>query len=97
VTGGLSGRVIVNVAVRDWSDNFTFIIGRHRSRCRSSVAQFLSPRVPRLHSIDATISELVLKVENGDKLFDSVFKAVGGSGIIVDSAHWGTFAAICAA
>jgi hypothetical protein len=48
-TGGLSARGLGNAAVRDWSDNFTFIAGDHHYRCSSSVAQFLSPRVSKFH------------------------------------------------
>jgi hypothetical protein len=97
VTVGLSARGLANVAVRDWSDEFTFIIGDHRCRCPSSVAQFLSPRVSELQSIDATISELRLEVEDRDGLFGSVLEAAAGDRIAVDSAHRRTFAEICAA
>jgi hypothetical protein len=38
-TGGLSARVLANVAVRNWSDYFTFIVDDHRYRCPSSIAQ----------------------------------------------------------
>jgi hypothetical protein len=34
VTGGLSARSLANVVVRDWSDDFTFIIGERRYPCR---------------------------------------------------------------
>jgi hypothetical protein len=94
VTGGLSARGLANVAAGGWSDDFTFIIGNHRYRCRSSVAQFLSPRVPKRHSIDATITELRLEVEDRDKLFGSVLEAVKGNSIAVDSTHRRTFAGI---
>jgi hypothetical protein len=97
VTGGLSARGLANVPVGDWSDNFTFIVGDHRCRCPSSVAQFLSPRVSKLHWIDATISELRLEVEDRDKLFGSVLEAAKGNSIAVDSAHGRTFAGTCAA
>jgi hypothetical protein len=36
-----------------------------RYRCRSSIAQFLSPQVSKLRWIEATISELRLEVEDG--------------------------------
>jgi hypothetical protein len=97
VTGGLSARGLANVAVPNWSDHFTFIVGDHHYRCPSSIAQFLSLRVSELHSIDATISELKLEVENRGELFGSGLRAAGGGSIAVDSAHWQTFAAICVA
>jgi hypothetical protein len=95
VTGGLSARGLANAAVGDSPDDFTFIIGDHRYRCPSSVAQFLSPRVSKLHWIDATVSELTLDVDDAHGLFGSVLKATGG-GVAVDSAHRRTFGAICA-
>jgi predicted nuclease with TOPRIM domain len=36
-----SGSRLANVAVRDWPDDFTFLIGDYRYRWQSSVAQFL--------------------------------------------------------
>jgi hypothetical protein len=96
VTGGLSAQGLANVAVRDWSDDFTFIIGDHQYRCPSSVARFLSPCVSRLHWIDPSIDELRLEVEDRDDLFGSVLEAVGGGSIAVDSAQRRTFEAICA-
>jgi hypothetical protein len=96
-TGGLSARGLPNVAVGDWSDHFTFVIGNHPYRCPSSVAYVLSPRVSKLQSIDATISELRLEVEYRDKLFGSVLEAAKGNSIAVDSDHRGVFEAIYAA
>jgi hypothetical protein len=81
VTGGLSARGLENVPVGDWSDDFTFIVGDHRYRCPSSVAQFLSARVSKLHLIDATISELRLEVEDRGELFGSVLEAAKGNSI----------------
>jgi hypothetical protein len=69
---------MANVTVRDWCDNFTFIIGHHRYRCRSSVAQFRSPWVSKLHLIDATISRPGFEVEDGDELFGAVSEAAQG-------------------
>jgi hypothetical protein len=97
VTGGLWARELASVAVRDWSDNFTFIVGDHRYRCRSSDAQFLSPRVSKLHSIDDTIDDIRIDVEDGDELFGSVLEAAQCGSVAVDSGHRLTFVAICAA
>jgi hypothetical protein len=73
--GPASVQRLANVAVRDWSDDCTFIMGDHYHRCLSSVVQFLSPRVVKLHSSDATVNEQRLDVEDGDELFDSVLEA----------------------
>jgi hypothetical protein len=94
VSGRLSARGLANVAVGGWSDDFSFIVGDHRYRCQSYVARFLSPQVSMLHSIDATINELRLEVEDRDELFGSVLKSAGGSSIAVDSVHRRTFAVL---
>jgi hypothetical protein len=96
-TGGLSARGLANVPVGDWFDHFTFIVGDHRYCYPSSVGQFLSPRVSKVHSIDATISELRLEVEDRDELFGAVLEVAKSNCIAVDSAHRGIFEAICAA
>jgi hypothetical protein len=93
----LSGRGLANVAVRDWSHNFTFIIGDHRYWCRSFLAQFLSPQVSKLHSIDGTIDELRLEIEDGDELFGSVLEAAGSGNIAVEMVHRRIFMGICGA
>jgi hypothetical protein len=56
-----------------WIIGIPFIIGDHRYS--SSVARFVSPRVSKLHWIDATISELRLEVEDGNQLFVSLLEA----------------------
>jgi hypothetical protein len=87
---------VANVAVRDWPDDFTFIIGNYRYRCRSLVTQFLSPRVSKLNSINATIWELGLEIDDSDKLFGSMLEAAGQGSIAVNSAHRRPFEGICA-
>jgi hypothetical protein len=75
--GGLSVRGLMNIVVRDSSDDFTFIVGDYHYQCLSFVAQFLSPRVSKLQWIEAMISELRLEVEDQKELFCSVLEATG--------------------
>jgi hypothetical protein len=96
-TGGLSVQGLKNVAVRDSCDEFTFIVGGHRYPCSSSLAQFLSPRVAELHSVDDMIDEIRIGVEDPDELFGVVLEAVRGGSITVDSAYRLMFWAICTA
>jgi hypothetical protein len=76
-------------------DDFTFIVGDHRYRYQSSVAQSLLLRVSKLHWNDAAVSELRLEVEDGGEVFGSVSEAAGGGSIAIDSARRRTFAGIC--
>jgi hypothetical protein len=97
VPGELSVRGLANVAVLDVLDDFMFILVDHRYLCRSSVTQFLSSRVSKVHWTDVTISELRLEVEDGHGLFSSVLEATKGGSIAVDSAQRRSFVAVCAA
>jgi hypothetical protein len=69
---GLSRRGLMDVAVRESSDDFTFIPGDHRYRSPSSLAPFLSRRVSELHSSDEKIG---IDIEDPDELFGVVFEA----------------------
>jgi hypothetical protein len=91
------GAGLAIVAVRDWSDDFTFIIGDHRYWFPSFVAQFLSRRVSKHQSIDATISGLRLEVEDRGELCVSVSEAAEDGSVAVDSVPRLTIATICAA
>jgi hypothetical protein len=87
---------LTNVVIRDSYGDFTFIIGNHRYRCSLSLAQFLSPRVAKLHSVDDTVDEIRIGVEDPDELVGVVLEAARGDSITIDSAHRLMFLAICA-
>jgi hypothetical protein len=74
-----------------------FIVGHRHYPYLSSLAPFLLPRVAKLHLIDDTIDEIKIDVEDRDELFGTVFRTARCGSIMVDSAHWLTFVAICAA
>jgi hypothetical protein len=64
-----------------------FIVGHRHYQCPSSLAQFLSPQVTRLHSVDDTIDEIKIDVENPDELFAAGLEAARCGSIMVDSGH----------
>jgi hypothetical protein len=97
VTGQLSARGLVNVAITDSDDDFTFTVSGRCYQSPSSLAQFLSPRVAHLQSIDSTIDALRIDAEDSDGIFGSVLEGARGGGITIDSGHWLTFGGICAA
>jgi hypothetical protein len=53
-----------------------FIVGHRHYQCPPSLTKFLSPWVTRLHSVDDTIDEIKIDVEDPDELFDAVLEAV---------------------
>jgi hypothetical protein len=72
VAASLSTRGLTNVRLEDSRHDFTFIVGGGRYRCLPSAAQFLSPRVRSLHSIDATIDEIAIDVDDATGLFGAI-------------------------
>jgi hypothetical protein len=45
-------------------NDFTFIVGEHRYRCPWFIADFVSPKVGRLHTADVTVNELGTESED---------------------------------
>jgi hypothetical protein len=74
-----------------------FIVGHRHCQFPSSLAQFLSPWVAKLHLVDGTIDEIKICVEDPDELFDAMLEAARCGSILVDSGHWLMLMVICAA
>jgi hypothetical protein len=81
----LSAAGLANIRHRELPDKFTFIVGAHRHECPSIPADFLSPRVSDLHSIDPTLSELSLDVSDPGGVFDGVLLLGRGATIGLES------------
>jgi hypothetical protein len=60
----LSAKGLKNIRIEEYEKDFTFVVGGFRHSCPRFVAEFISPRVSRLHSIDETISTLEITVED---------------------------------
>jgi hypothetical protein len=54
----LSAKGLLNVAANKTTKDSTFIIGDDRYECAWFVADFLSPKVSRLHAADPSIDEI---------------------------------------
>jgi hypothetical protein len=54
----LSSGGMRNIVKARIENDFTFIVDEHRYSCPWFIAEFLSPKVGRLHSIDGMIQEL---------------------------------------
>jgi hypothetical protein len=52
---------MTNSAFSRAENDFKLIIGEHRHSCPWFVADFLSPKVGRLHSIDPCINEITVE------------------------------------
>jgi hypothetical protein len=72
----LSAKGLKNIQMNEYENDFTFIVGGFRHSCPRFVAQFISPRVSRLHSIDDTISTLEIAVEDNGRNFSQLLSGL---------------------
>jgi hypothetical protein len=86
------GRVQCKGPTRD----FTFIVGTRHYRCPSVTAEFLSPCVTQLRTIDATIDELSLGIADPNDLFSDCVRLARGEPIQPRSAAAADLRQICA-
>jgi hypothetical protein len=77
----LSASGLRNVQQKLYENDFTFIVGSERYRCPSFIAEFLSPRISHLRSIDPTLNEFLIDCEDSDGAFSHIL--VSGEGLIV--------------
>jgi hypothetical protein len=90
----LSSRALQQIQAKGADGNFTFIIGRCRYQWPVIAAEFLSPRVCRLRSIDATIEEVSLQTDDFGGHFERFLLLGRGEAIEIDEKsrnpflHW---------
>jgi hypothetical protein len=68
----LSGKGLKNIQMKEYENDFTFIVGGFRHSCLRFVTQLISPRVSRIHSIDGTISALEIVVDDSGGEFSQL-------------------------
>jgi hypothetical protein len=84
-TFALSSRGLMNIPKRQDLDDFEFIVGNSRYRCPWFIADFLSPRVGQLHSIDNTHCEFIVKTSDVNGDFSKFISLGRGERVEIDS------------
>jgi hypothetical protein len=84
--GNISGPKIEN--------DFTYIVNGHRHGCPWFVADFLSPKVARLHSVDPTIGEMIVEIEDLSDQFEQFLGLGRGSGLVITDTNRAFFSSI---
>jgi hypothetical protein len=77
----LSTKGMMNIAISRAENDFTFIVGEHRHSCPWFVADFLSPKVGRLHSIDPCLNEIIIDTIDYNDEFGALLTLGRGSKI----------------
>jgi hypothetical protein len=73
----LSAKGLKHVHARE--KDFTFAVGSERHHCAFYVAEFLSPRVSEMRSIDCTQNELKIDIKDPDCDFKEFLSLGAGS------------------
>jgi hypothetical protein len=80
----LSANGLANIQTQN---DFEFIIGESHHRCPSFIADFLSPKLARLHAIDPTINKFVISTSDRHCDFDSFLSLGRGNAISISSSN----------
>jgi hypothetical protein len=102
VTGGmvrqtdvLSARGLLNVPRHEWRNDFEFIVGSAHYRCPALIADFLSPRIARLHSVDDTITTFNVTEEDEHSAFSQFLDLGYGRALVLNERNQGFLVSIC--
>jgi hypothetical protein len=91
----LSTKGLSHVPVRDWRNNFEFIVGEAIYRCPSVIEDFLSQKISDLHSMDDTISRFVIATKDSKSDFKFFLGLGRGQPVIVTESNRMFFESIC--
>jgi hypothetical protein len=83
----LRGSGMTNITPAKSENDFTCIVGQDTYQCPWFVADFLSPRIGQIHSIDPTLNEIVIKAEDSDHEFEEFLHFGDGFGIEVNETN----------
>jgi hypothetical protein len=90
---GLSAKGLRNMS--EQANEFTFIVGSQPYPCPLHVAEFLSPRVGELRSVDDTVHELLIDVDDPSGHFHQFLLLGRGHDIWVNPENRSTILSIC--
>jgi hypothetical protein len=91
----LSANGLVNIQRSLYADDFTFVFGGKRYGCPSFIAEFLSPRISRLRSIDATVCEFIIEDDDSAHDFADILSLASGASLSVTDATYKFIKTIC--
>jgi hypothetical protein len=82
-TNGLS-----HVPIKESRNDFEFIVGDATYRCPSLIADFISPKIAALHSIDDTIMSFLIETNDSGGYFGSIVELGRGKSIVLTESNW---------
>jgi len=89
----LSSKGLSNLVLSHYENDFCFKVGEEKYFCSNFLAEFLSPKVSRIHRSDPTYNEMVLNVEDPNKRFRLILDITKTGAIRADDGDYETLRA----
>jgi hypothetical protein len=92
----LSASGLANIPESESRNDFEFVVGNSRYRCSTLIADFLSPRLCRLHSIGETIRSFLISTKDDFSQFEDFLKLGRGFPLSITDSNRQFLVSICA-
>jgi hypothetical protein len=92
----LSTKGLANIPESESRNDFEFIVGNSHYRCPSLIADFLSPLLCRLHSVDETIRSFRISTKDNDSQFGDFVRLGRGFPFFVTDSNRSFLISVCA-
>jgi hypothetical protein len=91
----LTGNGMANIASSKAENDFEFIVGDRRYSCPWFVADFVSPVVGRLHSLDPSVNEFHVDIGDSEDHFRKFLSLGSGSNFEICESDFSKYRTIC--
>jgi hypothetical protein len=91
----LSTKGLTKIPKCEERDDFTFIVGNRRYLCPGIIADFLSPRLCKLHAVDCSICEFLIETRDSESVFRSFIDLGFGRSVEISDSERGMFISLC--
>jgi hypothetical protein len=94
ISFSLSTKGLANIPIMESRNDFEFVVGDATYRCPSLIADFLSPHIAQLHSIDDTISRIVIETHEKDNEFGAFVSLGCGQPLLLMESNYNFYLSI---
>jgi hypothetical protein len=84
----LSTKGLAHVPIKESRNDFEFIVGDATYRCPSLIADFISPKIAALRSIDDTITNCFIERNDSRACFGSFVELGRGESIVLTESNF---------
>ena len=83
----LSSNGLFDAVIACHNNDFDFIVNSQTFSCPKFLADFISPRISRIHMNDSSCSQFSINIPEAEIVFPKIIKLMEGSSIIVESSE----------